>query len=59
LVRNPLGYIFRAALPNAAVPVLDHPPQVEDGYQLSVKLASALGFGTGCDASDDDSSVVW
>ncbi len=59
LVRNPLGYLFKAAHPEAEVPVLDAAPTVEESYRLSVRLAAALGFGTGCDAVDDTLSAAW
>lgn len=59
LVRNPLGYLFKMAHPDAVVPVLDAAPESEEGYQLSVKLASALGLGKGCDADDDCESMQW
>lgn len=59
LVRNPLGYIFKAAHPDADVLVLEAAPNVEEGYQLSVKFAAALGVGQGCDAEDDEASAAW
>ena len=52
LVRNPLGYLYKAAHPNEDVPLLDSPPAVEAGHQLSVQLAAVLGIGLGCDAED-------
>lgn len=59
LVRNPLGYLFKAIHPDSDVPVLDAPPDNEHGYQLSVEFAAALGLGKGCDAEDDDDSATW
>lgn len=59
LVRNPLGYLFKAAHPEAEVPVLDAAPLLEDGLRLSRQIAEALGVGRGCDASDDDESAAW
>jgi len=59
LVRNPLGYLYKATHPDADVPLLDAPPAVEAGYQLSVKFAAALGVGKGCDADDDFESTQW
>lgn len=59
LVRNPLGYIFKAAHPEMDVPLLDAAPQSAEGNKLSVQLASALGLGKGCDADDDEESAVW
>lgn len=59
LVRNPLGYLFKAVHPDADVPVLGTPPEDEHGYQLSVEFASALGLGQGWDAEDDDNSAAW
>jgi hypothetical protein len=59
LVRNPLGYLFKAAHPDAEVPLLDDPPEVEQGHELSVQFAAALGLGKGCDADDDDESSEW
>lgn len=58
LVRNPLGYLFKAAHPQADVPLLDTPEGLE-GHQLSVEFATALGLGKGCDAEDDDASLQW
>lgn len=52
LVRNPLGYIFKAAHPDADVPLLNAPPDCEASRQLSADLAQALGIGKGCDADD-------
>lgn len=59
LVRNPLGYLFKAAHPDADVPVLDPAPEIEEGFELSSKLAATLGLGTGCDADDDERSAAW
>lgn len=59
LVRNPLGYLFKAAHPEADVPVLDAAPNIEEGYDLSVKFAAALGVGQGCDSADDEDSAAW
>lgn len=59
LVRNPLGYLFKAAQPDADVDVLGEPPAIEEGYRLSVSMANALGVGRGCDATDDDQSAAW
>lgn len=59
LARNPLGYLFKAAHPDASVPVLDAPPAVEMAKELSDKIASALGIGLGCDAEDDEESSAW
>lgn len=59
LVRNPLGYLFKAAHPDKAVPVLDAAPASAVGDQLSADLASALGIGMGCDSTDDEDSAAW
>src|ERR1700693_525640 len=59
LVRNPLGYLFKAAHPEAIVPVLDAPLDVEESRLLSVDIAAALGVGVGCDAVDDEESDAW
>lgn len=59
LVRNPLGYLFKAAHPQADVPLLEEAPDNDEGHRLSVKLAAALGLGHGCDASDDEESAAW
>lgn len=59
LVRNPLGYLFKAVHPDAEVPVLAAAPESLEGYQLSVRFASALGLGKGCDAEDDEASAAW
>lgn len=59
LVRNPLGYLFKAAHPDADVPLLAEPPDLQEGHQLSVRFANALGLGMGCDADDDETSAAW
>lgn len=59
LVRNPLGYLFKAAHPDTDVHVLEDPPAVVEGYKLSVTFAAALGVGKGCDAEDDEKSRAW
>lgn len=59
LVRNPLGYIFKAAHPDSDTPVLEDAPDIEAGKQLSKDLATALGIGVGCDSADDEESAIW
>lgn len=59
LVRNPLGYLFKATHPDADVPVLEAPLDAPAGHQLSVQFAAMLGLGHGCDADDDDESKTW
>lgn len=59
LVRNPLGYIFKAAHPDENVPVLEAAPASEASNQLSADLAAALGVGRGCDSDDDQTSKIW
>ncbi|NML61806.1 hypothetical protein HHL21_12085 [Massilia sp. RP-1-19] len=59
LVRNPLGYLFKAAHPEADVPVLEDAPDIEASTQLSGDLAAALGIGKGCDTADDEESLAW
>jgi hypothetical protein len=59
LVRNPLGYLFKAARPDFDVPVLEDSPPTDAGRQLSAELAAALGIGKGCDADDDETSAQW
>ena len=59
LVRNPLGYLFKAAHPEADVPLLDAPLPGEASSELSADMARALGIGKGCDADDDATSAVW
>lgn len=59
LVRNPLGYLFKAAHPEAEVPVLDAPLPCEASSQLSAEMAGALGIGKGCDSDDDEVSAGW
>lgn len=59
LVRNPLGYLYKAAHPQATDCDLEEMVQSDAGYQLSVQLASALGLGMGCDADDDEVSAAW
>lgn len=59
LVRNPLGYIFKAAHPDADVDVLEAAPDLDASRELSSDLASALGIGRGCDSDDDVQSIAW
>lgn len=59
LVGNPLGYLFKAAHPDADVPLLDAPLACEATDQLSAEMAGALGIGKGCDSDDDDVSAQW
>lgn len=59
LVRNPLAYLFQAAHPDSDTDVLGEPPPIEQGHQLSVKFAAALGVGQGCDAIDDQAAAAW
>lgn len=59
LVRNPLGYLFKAAHPEADVPLLDAPLPSEATSQLSAEMAGALGIGKGCDSDDDAFSAAW
>lgn len=60
LVRNPLGYLFKAAHPDDdSVSVLEDAPNLEAGRQLSSDLAAALGIGRGCDSDDDEESASW
>lgn len=59
LVRNPLGYIFKAAQPDADVPLLEDAPESDAGNALSRDFAAALGIGQGCDADDDAESAAW
>lgn len=59
LVRNPLGYLFKAANPTAEVDLLAAPAELEEGYRLSVAFAAALGVGQGCDAEDTAESTCW
>lgn len=60
LVRNPLGYLFKAANPEADVDLLAPPAAVEASAVLSAEMAAALGLGQGCDAVDDPSLLeLW
>lgn len=59
LVRNPLGYLYKAAHPEAEVSVLDAAPNIQKGHEISVEFAAALGFGKGCDAADDEAAASW
>ena len=59
LVRNPLGYLFKATHPQAQVPVLEEAPDSEHGHWLSSQFAAVLGLGMGCDAQDDAQSTLW
>jgi hypothetical protein len=60
LVRNPLGYLYKAVQPgDESVHVLDAAADIDAGRSLSKELASALGMGRGCDAEDDEDSAMW
>lgn len=59
LVRNPLGYIFKAAHPDSDVPLLEAAPSIAAGEELSGSFAAALGIGRGCDSDDDAESATW
>ncbi len=59
LVRNPLGYLFQAAHPDQASPILDAASDIPAAERLSAELAAALGIGLGCDADDDTDSENW
>lgn len=59
LVRNPLGYLFKAARPNSVESVLDAALPSEVASELSAEMARALGIGLGCDSDDDADSAVW
>lgn len=59
LVRNPLGYMFRAAHPDSDVDVLAPALDIANGHQLSVEIAAALGVGSGCDARDSGETAKW
>lgn len=59
LVRNPIGYLYKAAHPESTVAVLDDPADIEGGRALSAEIASALGIEQGCDADDDAESESW
>lgn len=53
LVRNPLAYLYQAAHPDQEVPVHEEATDSVASRDLSATIASALGVGLGCDASDD------
>lgn len=59
LVRNPLGYLFKAAHPESDVPVLDAAHTSAVASELSAEMACALGIGKGCDSDDDAESAAW
>lgn len=60
LVRNPLGYLYKAARPDdQSVHVLDAATDIDAGRALSAEMALAVGIGKGCDADDDLESAVW
>lgn len=60
LVRNPLGYLYKATHPDdESINVLDAAAQIDAGRSLSAEIASALGIGKGCDADDDEESAAW
>jgi hypothetical protein len=58
-VRNPLGYLYKAAHPHEDVSVLDASSEIDAGRALSSEIAAALGIGKGCDAHDDEESAKW
>lgn len=59
LVRNPLGYLFKAGNPATQGPSLQEPPSIEASHRLSTEFAGALGLGMGCDADDDNATIAW
>lgn len=59
LVRNPLGYLYKAANPASDFSPLSEAPLSEEGHQLSIEIATALGLGQGCDSADDEESAQW
>ena len=60
LVRNPLGYLYKAVHPgDESVHVSDTAADIDAGRSLSAEFALALGVGRGCDAEDDKDSAIW
>lgn len=59
LVRNPLGYLYKATHPDEGASALGPAPALHAGQQLSEEIAAALGIGQGCDADDDKVSAAW
>lgn len=59
LVRNPLGYVYMVNHPGEHNAAMEAAPDLDEGHKLSVKIASTLGLGKGCDADDDMQSASW
>lgn len=59
LVRNPIGYLFKATHPHAEVSVLDASCGSAVAKTLSDEISAALGVGRGCDADDDENAIAW
>ena len=58
LVRNPLGYLYRATNPDTDLDLHAPAEPSEASARLSADLASALGLGLGCDSEDDPSLIA-
>lgn len=59
LVRNPLGYLYKAAKPQDTSLNLDEAPNTPQAQALGAQIAEALGIGKGCDSEDDSDSAMW
>lgn len=59
LVRNPLGYLFKAVHPEADIGITENEPYLSAASKLSHDIAEALGINKGCDTDDDDESAKW
>ncbi len=59
LVRNPLGYMYRATHPGSDLSVLGDQALIKKGSEISVQLAYMLGLGLGCDSHDDAVAAEW
>lgn len=57
LVRNPLGYLYKATKPDSNL--ADFEPPSDLGAPLGQQMAASLGIGKGCDAIDDEESLAW
>ncbi|WHQ45919.1 hypothetical protein [Alcaligenes faecalis] len=59
LVRNPLGYLFKAVHPEADIDLMETQSHSSSEQKLSHDIAEALGINKGCDTDDDDESAKW
>lgn len=54
-----MGYLSKAAHPDAEMPILKTLPVNEVSQKLSNQIATALGIGKGCYSSEDEDFAAW